>query len=72
MFCVCAQVNDVIAEMGLRHIADSRIGGSIERGISGGEMRRVSIAVQLLQDPSESHKIFVRRQTAHDVVHTTL
>ena len=45
----------MIAEMGLRHIADSRIGGSIERGISGGEMRRVSIAVQLLQDPSESY-----------------
>lgn len=39
--------------MGLKHVADSKIGGSIVRGISGGERRRVTIAIQLLQDPSK-------------------
>ena len=53
-----SRVQDVMEEMGLRHVANERIGGSIERGISGGEKRRVSIALQLLQDPSKSCKLF--------------
>ena len=48
------RVDEVVSEMGLRHVADARVGGTIIRGISGGERRRVSIAVQLLQDPSKS------------------
>jgi len=47
------QVSRVIIEMGLKHVADSRIGGSVVRGISGGEKRRVTIAIQLLQNPSK-------------------
>lgn len=47
------KVDKAIAEMGLKHVADSRVGGSVVRGISGGERRRVTIAIQLLQDPSE-------------------
>ncbi|XP_025105777.1 LOW QUALITY PROTEIN: ATP-binding cassette sub-family G member 5-like [Pomacea canaliculata] len=45
------KVEAVIAQMGLRVVADSRIGGAVVRGISGGEKRRVTIAIQLLQDP---------------------
>ncbi|VDI50556.1 ATP-binding cassette sub-family G member 5-like isoform X1 [Mytilus galloprovincialis] len=45
------KVDKAIAEMGLKHVADSRVGGSVVRGISGGERRRVTIAIQLLQDP---------------------
>ena len=39
--------------MGLKHVANSEIGGSVVRGISGGERRRVTIAIQLLQNPSK-------------------
>lgn len=46
-----AKVHKVIIEMGLKDVADSRVGGSIIRGISGGEARRVTIAIQLLKDP---------------------
>ncbi|KAH3859053.1 ATP-binding cassette sub-family G member 5-like [Dreissena polymorpha] len=45
------KVTQVIMEMGLKDVADSRVGGSIIRGISGGEQRRVTIAIQLLKDP---------------------
>ena len=50
------QVSQVILEMGLKDVADSRIGSSIIRGISGGEQRRVTIAIQLLKDPGMSAK----------------
>eukprot|EP00026_Physarum_polycephalum_P000722 Phypoly_transcript_00723.p1 GENE.Phypoly_transcript_00723~~Phypoly_transcript_00723.p1 ORF type:complete len:1358 (+),score=194.06 Phypoly_transcript_00723:83-4156(+) len=47
-----AQVESVIAELGLRHCRNTRIGNDEKRGISGGEKRRVSIAMQLLTNPS--------------------
>lgn len=42
-----------MAELSLSHVANTVIGGRVFPGISGGERRRVSIASQLLQDPSE-------------------
>ncbi|XP_053377061.1 ATP-binding cassette sub-family G member 5-like [Mercenaria mercenaria] len=45
------QVSQVILQMGLKDVADTKIGSSIIRGISGGEQRRVTIAIQLLKDP---------------------
>ena len=47
------QVDSVISELGLSHVADSKVGGAENRGVSGGERRRVSIGVQLLLDPSK-------------------
>uniref|UniRef100_A0A672N5E7 ATP-binding cassette, sub-family G (WHITE), member 5 n=1 Tax=Sinocyclocheilus grahami TaxID=75366 RepID=A0A672N5E7_SINGR len=47
------KVTAVMVELSLGHVAHSMIGGRIFPGISGGERRRVSIASQLLQDPSE-------------------
>ncbi|XP_033735313.1 ATP-binding cassette sub-family G member 5-like [Pecten maximus] len=47
-----AKVDTVIQKMGLNPVRNSKVGGLIERGISGGEKRRVTIAIQLLQDPS--------------------
>ncbi|KAL8617304.1 hypothetical protein ACOMHN_061018 [Nucella lapillus] len=44
-------VDSVINRMGLRAVADSRVGGAVVRGVSGGEKRRVTIAIQLLKDP---------------------
>lgn len=47
------QVDDVIAELRLRQCANTRVGNNYVRGVSGGERRRVSIAVQLLWNPGE-------------------
>ena len=55
------KVESVINELGLSHVADSKVGGAEDRGVSGGERRRVSIGVQLLLDPSKC-----------DVYHKTL
>ena len=43
----------MITELGLSHVSDSKVGGAEDRGVSGGERRRVSIGVQLLLDPSK-------------------
>lgn len=54
MFVWPPQVDDVIAELRLRQCAHTRVGNDYVRGVSGGERRRVSIAVQLLWNPGES------------------
>ncbi|XP_040207471.1 ATP-binding cassette sub-family G member 8 [Rana temporaria] len=45
------RVEDVIAELRLRQCANTKVGNAYTRGVSGGERRRVSIAVQLLWNP---------------------
>eukprot|EP00741_Cyanophora_paradoxa_P023112 tig00021537_g22322.t1 len=47
-----ARADAVIGELGLRGCAGTKIGGPLVRGVSGGERRRVSIGVVLLQNPS--------------------
>ncbi|KAL7590235.1 hypothetical protein Lser_V15G40669 [Lactuca serriola] len=47
-----ARVQELLAELGLCHVAGERIGGGSHRGISGGEKRRVSIGVDLVHNPS--------------------
>ncbi|KAJ7948730.1 ABC transporter-like protein [Quillaja saponaria] len=46
------RVTELMKELGLDHVAASRIGGGSSRGISGGERRRVSIGVELVHDPA--------------------
>ncbi len=54
--CFLSQVDDVIAELRLRQCAHTRVGNDYVRGVSGGERRRVSIAVQLLWNPGEKNR----------------
>ena len=46
-----ARVDDVIEKLGLGAVRDVRIGDGEKRGISGGEMRRVSIGLELVAKP---------------------
>ena len=46
------RVKELMKELGLDHVAGSRIGGKSNHGISGGERRRVSIGVDLVHDPA--------------------
>lgn len=55
------RVNSVLSELGLRHVSNSKVGGSEVRGCSGGERRRVSIGVQMLMDP---HILFLDEPTS--------
>ena len=55
-------MDSVISELGLRHVAKSKVGGADVRGISGGERRRVSIAIQLLLDPGRDYQRLRRDQ----------
>ena len=42
----------MIDKLGLSHVTDTRVGNEHTRGLSGGERRRVSIGVQLVNAPS--------------------
>lgn len=46
-----ARAEEVLLKMGLKDCADNLIGNELVKGISGGEKRRVTIAVQILTDP---------------------
>ena len=45
------RTEEVILKMGLKECVDNVIGNEFIKGISGGEKRRVSIAVQILTEP---------------------
>ena len=46
------RVNEVISQLGLTKCADTVIGGRLRRGISGGQAKRVNIAMELITNPS--------------------
>lgn len=48
---LAARVESLIQELGLSHVAGARVGDEKNRGISGGEKRRVSIGVDVIHDP---------------------
>ena len=45
------RAEDVLLKMGLKDCADVLVGNELLKGISGGEKRRVSIAVEVLTEP---------------------
>ncbi|KAE9608681.1 putative maltose-transporting ATPase [Lupinus albus] len=45
------RVKSLIQELGLSHVARSRVGDERVRGVSGGERRRISIGVEVIHDP---------------------
>ncbi|MGH0132134.1 UNVERIFIED_CONTAM: hypothetical protein FKN15_049995 [Acipenser sinensis] len=46
-----AKVNQVIKELGLTKVADSKVGTQLIRGVSGGERKRTNIGMELIIDP---------------------
>lgn len=42
----------MLKELGLRHCADSLVGGPLTKGISGGERKRTSVGIELVTMPS--------------------
>lgn len=45
-------VEEVLKELGLTHVCDSKVGTEYSRGISGGERKRANIAMELIIKPS--------------------
>ena len=46
-----AVANSTMTLLGLQHVQDTIIGDNLNRGLSGGEKRRVSIAVDIIHEP---------------------
>ncbi|GBF87535.1 ABC transporter Adp1 [Raphidocelis subcapitata] len=73
------RINGVLSELGLSHVAASLVGGSASiRGVSGGERRRVTIAMALVTRPRlvimdeptsglDSYTACNLMRTAHDI-----
>lgn len=47
-----ARVDAIIAQLGLAGAANTYVGNAIVRGVSGGERKRVNIAIEVLSNPS--------------------
>uniref|UniRef100_A0A5S6MTA5 Putative nucleotidyltransferase MAB21L1 n=1 Tax=Xenopus tropicalis TaxID=8364 RepID=A0A5S6MTA5_XENTR len=45
------RINQVIKELGLTKVADSKVGTQFIRGVSGGERKRTNIGMELITDP---------------------
>jgi ABC-type multidrug transport system ATPase subunit len=45
-------IDAFISELGLTKVRDTRIGDDVNRGVSGGERKRVSIGCQLIVNPA--------------------
>lgn len=45
------RAESLMEDLGLKDCADTMVGNELRRGISGGERRRLSIAIQILADP---------------------
>ncbi|KAM9580872.1 broad substrate specificity ATP-binding cassette transporter ABCG2 isoform 2-T3 [Guaruba guarouba] len=45
------RVNQIIKELGLSKVADSKVGTQFTRGVSGGERKRTNIGMELIIDP---------------------
>ncbi|XP_054028621.1 broad substrate specificity ATP-binding cassette transporter ABCG2 isoform X2 [Dryobates pubescens] len=46
------RVNQIIRELGLSKVADSKVGTQFTRGVSGGERKRTNIGMELITDPA--------------------
>eukprot|EP00013_Stygamoeba_regulata_P015839 CAMPEP_0177682438 /NCGR_PEP_ID=MMETSP0447-20121125/31260_1 /TAXON_ID=0 /ORGANISM="Stygamoeba regulata, Strain BSH-02190019" /LENGTH=612 /DNA_ID=CAMNT_0019191943 /DNA_START=145 /DNA_END=1980 /DNA_ORIENTATION=+ len=71
-----ARVNELLEEFGLTHAAGTYIGGPTMPGISGGQRRRVSIAIEMLSEPSclllDEPTSGLDAATAMTIMHTIL
>lgn len=45
------RVNDIITELRLQKCSNTKIGGALIKGVSGGERKRAAIGVELITDP---------------------
>ena len=46
------KVLSIMASLGIAHVADSIVGNEEDRGISGGQRKRVNIGMELVAEPS--------------------
>eukprot|EP00927_Polykrikos_kofoidii_P040238 TRINITY_DN34434_c0_g1_i1.p1 TRINITY_DN34434_c0_g1~~TRINITY_DN34434_c0_g1_i1.p1 ORF type:complete len:1118 (+),score=82.61 TRINITY_DN34434_c0_g1_i1:403-3354(+) len=68
-----AHVQQVLVDLNLTDIQGSRVGSPERRGVSGGQRKRVSVAMELVSQPlllfADEPTTGLDSSTAHDIVH---
>lgn len=49
---ISRKVDDLLLELGLLHVRDLKVGGFLSKTISGGQRKRLNIALELIREPS--------------------
>ncbi|XP_072165159.1 broad substrate specificity ATP-binding cassette transporter ABCG2-like [Diadema setosum] len=67
------RVEDALRELGLSHVADSKVGTEFIRGVSGGERKRTNVGMELIIKPSvlflDEPTTGLDSSTAYSVMH---
>ncbi len=67
---IANKVDLVLSDLGITKCADTIIGGEFIKGISGGEMKRTSVAIEIITEPNVSES-FIHTLHLHSLTPLT-
>lgn len=60
---ITEKVNNLLKALGIEECADTLTGGAMIKGISGGQRKRTSVGIELITEPTVSHRNIITVRT---------